>query len=300
MGRRTVPLALALALLVGCGKNVPDAAPADNPTATDAAPVPLKIREEQKGDVTEVTSVSAGVVEVTQGANRFKVPEDSVDEYTETVLEMPDGAPRPTKLTRVYKKATRFDFGAKGPKPLGHQGKTVTIERRGNAYEFTADGKALDASDAASLMQEFSNPDKSEGKVQDLLPAAPVKVGQSWTVGPEAAQRFLSGMPFGIDVTKSKLTGTLTRTYTRDGKPWGGLTFDFDLVLDPKAAAGPKGGDASGTVKIRALVDAVIDGSAPDGTMKMIVKMNATGKEGGKETKMVGDHSRTRTIKSVK
>lgn len=302
MARRMILLVAALALLAGCGKKKTDPAnPSEGSSPADAgASYTLKVREEQKGDKIEVTTTSTGTVELGGGKESLKLPEDATAEYTETVLEMPDGAPQPTKLTRAYKKATKYDLVSKGPKPLAYQGKTVSIEKKAGGYELSVDGKKLSPFDASELSQEFNRGDKKDGKVQDLLPKTAVKVGESWNVDPDAVRGLLSGLPFGIDAAKSKMTGKLVKAYTQDGKPWGSIAFDFALVIDPKPTAGPKGGSASGTIKITAALDAVIDGSAPDGTMKMTINADVTGKEPGKEMKMTADTTRTKTVKSVK
>ncbi|HEY1191003.1 MAG TPA: hypothetical protein VGE74_25445 [Gemmata sp.] len=301
MARRITPLAVALVLLVGCGKNrTGPTSSAEGASPPDpGAAFTLKIREEQQGDKLAVTTVSTGTIEGGSGKEAFKLPEDSAAEYTETVLEMPAGAAQPTKLIRAYRNATKYDLATKGPKPLAYQGKTVTIEKKGTGYTFTVDGKDLDPLSASELKQEFGPSDK-KGAVQDLLPKRAVKVGESWAVNPEAVKDLLSELPFGIDTGKSKMTGTLVRAYTQDGKPWGRIAFAFDLVIDPTPVEGSKGGTASGTVKIVAALDAVTDGSAPDGVMKMAVRVNVTSQEAGKETKITSDTVRTRTIKSVK
>lgn len=298
MFRKMIPLAVALVLVIGCkkkGETGGDGGDPGDPNATYT----LKVREEQQGDKTDVTTVTTGVTDI-GGPKPFKLQEDAQAEYTETIHEMPAGATKATKLTRVYRKATNFDLGAKGPKSLPYEGKTVTIEKKGAAYEYTADGKKLQPFEAFTLDTEFGRPDKKESKLQGLLPKSPVKVGETWNVELAAVKNLLSAMPFTFDESKSKTTGKLTRAYTQDGKPWGAITFDFDLTVDPKTVAGPKGGEANGTIKITATLDGVIDGSAPDGTMKMTVKMDLFGKEQGKDMKMTADMTRTKTVKTVK
>lgn len=298
MFRKMIPLAVAVVLVIGCkkkGETGGDGGDPGDPNATYT----LKVREEQQGDKTDVTTVTTGVTDI-GGPKPFKLQEDAQAEYTETILEMPAGATKPTKLTRVYRKATNFDLGAKGPKSLPYEGKTVTIEKKGAGYEYTADGKKLTQFEGFTLDTEFGRPDKKESKIQGLLPKSAVKVGETWTVDMATIKNLLPGMQFAFDESKSKTTGKLTRAYTQDGKPWGTIAFDFDMAVDPKGGAGPKGGEANGTVKITATLDAVIDGSAPDGTMKMTAKMDVTGTEPGKVMKASADMTRTKTVKTVK
>lgn len=109
MFRKMIPLAVAVVLVIGCkkkGETGGDGGDPGDPNATYT----LKVREEQQGDKTDVTTVTTGVTDI-GGPKPFKLQEDAQAEYTETILEMPAGATKPTKLTRVYRKATNFDLG---------------------------------------------------------------------------------------------------------------------------------------------------------------------------------------------
>ncbi len=189
---------------------------------------------------------------------------------------------------------------AKGPKALAYEGKTVTIEKKGTNYEFTAGGKKLSPFESSALNIEFGRTAKKDAKMQDLLPKSAVKVSESWTVGPTAIEGLLTGVPFGIANSKSAATGKLIRAYTQDGKQWGVIEFSFDLIVDPKSGKGTNDGELNGTIRVSGTLDAVVDGSSPDGTIKMTVRVDVTGKEPGKEARVTADATRTKTVKSVK
>src|SRR5437016_2295940 len=69
----------------------------------------IKIRDEQKGNKTEVVKTRSGTTTTTAGSKSQAQKERERYEYTETILEMPADAPRPTKVTRVYKTAQKTD-----------------------------------------------------------------------------------------------------------------------------------------------------------------------------------------------
>src|SRR5207253_621694 len=143
-------------------------------------------------------------------------------------------------------------------------------------------------------------------KMEDVAPKKPVKIGESWPLDMAALKALGGDVPFPIDEKKGKMTGKLTRAYTKDGKQWGVIALDFDLVIDSAAAAPPPGkgkaagGSTTGTLKITGTLDAVIDGSARDGTMTMNVKMDMSGKDGPNEMKLAADMVVTKTVKTVK
>ena len=307
MFRRMIPLAVAIVLVLGCGKKDGGGGGGGGPDPN--TPIPgmggaepggvymIKIRAEQAGDKTEEVEHQTGGGEVTFGGKTEKEKEEQKLEFTEHIIDMPAGATKPNKLTRAYKVAQKYDKKSGALKALAFEGKTVTIEKKGPSYEFTADGKKLTIVEASDLYQEFS---KKEGrKIDELLPKGAVKVGESWTVEPAAIKALGGDIPFPIDETKSKITGKLTRAYTKDGKQWGVLTLDCDLVLAP--GAGGKGPSMNGTIKLVATIDTVIDGSSREGTSTMNIKMDV-GAKGTKEgdVKITGDMVQTKTVKNAK
>ena len=302
MFRPMLSFAVAIVLVLGCGKKKDEGsgggdpnAPAPGVTPSDPnAAYTIKIRVEQAGDKTEIDITETGTAEITFGGKGGAEKQDRKLEYTEHIIDMPTGSTRPTKLTRTYKVAQQFDKGSGAKKAMPYEGKTITIEKRGAIYDFTVDGKKLSPIDTFELSREFTKPDNM--KTEDFLPKAAVKVGESWDAG--AALKGLSGvLPFPLDASKSKITGKLTRAYTKDGKQWGAIALDLDLTVD--SGAGPKG-SASGTIKMTLTFDVPIDGSSREGTMTRVTKMNVTGTDGGGETKIVADGVETNTVKPAK
>lgn len=272
MARRLLPLAVAIALVLGCKKKPPegggDGAPSD-PNATYT----LKIRPAAQGDKSEVSGAETTEVEITG------VPGKQTNvkkyEYTEHILEMPAGEKLPTKATRTYKLAQRTSFTSKQLEALPYQGKTVTIEKKGGQYQFSVDGKRLAGIEAVELESEFRNKDKDGGGPDQLLPKQAVKVGDSWALDAAAMKMFGGGMGNDLDPAKSKFTCKLAKMYTKDGKQWGVIEFDLDIVPNSKA-------DGTGSIKIAGKFDAVLDGSARDGTMTANLNGSFSGNQKGK------------------
>jgi hypothetical protein len=304
MIRRMIPLVVAIVLVVGCKKSGTTTAPTGEEGGGDPnATYTIKIREEQKGDKTEVSETQTGTAEINFGGKGEKEKQDKKYTYTQEILEMPAGE-KPTKLVRKYTVAQKFDKATNALKVTPLEGKTVNIEMKVNAkkekyYDFTAaDGKWLEF-EINDLRKDFSNADKKSKKgIEELLPKNPVKIGEPWNIDPAALESLGGGDSFPIDAAKSKMTGKLTKVYTKDGKQWGVIAFDLDVVLDPNAKKGK--GSASGTFKVNGTFDAVIDGSSQDGTLKLNMKMDVTGKEDDFELKMSGDVVEEKTVKSLK
>lgn len=294
MYRRLIPLAIAIVLVIGCKKKRvedPEGKLDSDPDATFT----LKIRDEQKGDKAEIIETQTGTSEINFAGKGDKEKQDKKLTYTEEIHEMTPGS-KPTKLTRTYTVAQKFDKKSGTMKSLPYEGKTIAIEKKAANYEFAVAGKKMSFLDSADLMGEFAKQDR--GSLDDLMPKKPVKVGESWTVDWSALKSIGGDMPFAIDKTKSTLTGKLTRAYTKDGKQWGVITFDMNLAIDPAAAKGK--GTATGSVKANGTFDVVIDGSSRDGTLKMNLNMNVTGKEGAMEAKIVADMVQEKTVKTLK
>lgn len=145
-------------------------------------PVTIKLKKAGPGDVVKETKSETGKTKVVisvMGMDQNK-DEDTVSKmtFTDEVIEKPAGAVKPTKLKRVYDKAELTKDGAKVE--LGLDGKTVLIEKKGDAYAFTIDGKAVDGTAADLLKKEFGA--KKTSTEDDFLPGKPVKVGDTWKV----------------------------------------------------------------------------------------------------------------------
>lgn len=293
MLRRMVPLVIAIVLVLGCKKKAEDGAGTANDGTVDSDPgasYTIKIREEQVGEKYDVTSSDTASNDITIGTNNDKSVQQSKFEYTIHILEMSAGTKLPAKMTRTYKVAQRTDPKTKQLTALPFEGKTVTIEKKGAEYQFSIDGKRMSAADALILTAEFRNPEK--GNIAALLPKQPVKVGESWAMDPQTAKTIFGGPGSNVDVAQSKFNCKLARAYTKDGKQWGAIAFDFELVIAD--AKGKTGG--SGTAKVEGTFDTVIDGSAREGTMNGTVKGTLT----GPGLKVVIDETNTKSVKPAK
>lgn len=300
MVRRLIAFAVLVLIVIGCSKKKDDPAGGGGDGGVDGDPnatYTLKIRAVQEGDKTNVIRSDSTTTETKRGAKTEQFKHEVRFEYFEHILELPAGTTLPTKLTRTYHVARRTDPKSGQLLPLSLNGKTVDIEKKGSSYQYTIDGKRVSREDALELDAEFRNADKI--RTEALLPDHPVKVGESWTVPPEILKAFGGDTSAGVDLTKSRLISRLARAYTKDGRQWGSIAFDFDLVLDPKVI-GKAGGDAVGTVKIGGTFDIVIDGSARDAVMKGTVKGDVTGKNRGGEFKTTIDGSVEKTVRTAK
>jgi hypothetical protein len=303
MFRKLVPLAVAIVLVLGCGKKKDEGSGGEGGTDGDPnATYTLKFRGEQQGDKVDVIesdsmtneNAKAGKSETRTNKKRY--------EYTEHILEMPAEADKPTKVTRTYRVAERTDFKTKEVKALPFQGKTVTIEKETkkgpNPYKYTIDGKAMDFMDSIDIDSEFRS-DKKKNELEMYLPKNPVKVGDTWAVEPEKLKMLAGGIGSAADKSKSTYTCKLTRAYTKDGKQWGIISFDFDMPVDVAVAS--KGKESgTGSIKFTGTIDGVIDGSARDVSIKATMKASfnnlTKGKEAKGSTEMIIDIS----VKTVK
>ncbi len=297
MFRKLIPLAVAVVVVIGCKKKAVETADDGKVDSDPNATYTIKIRDEQAGDKVDVVEVQTGSGERTFGGKTDQQKEDRKYEFTEHIVDHPAGSPKPTKITRAYKTAQRYDKATNGLKAAKFEGKTVLIEKKGVGYDFTVDGKRVDFLDAIDLSKEFRKTDKQN--INEVLPKSAVKVGESWPIELAALKALMGALPYPVDVSRSKLSGKLTRAYTKDGKQWGVVALEFDLVID--SAVAPVGkGVATGTMKIDGTFDAVIDGSSREGTHKLTVKLNVTGKEGPVEVKVVADMTNEKTVRPVK
>jgi hypothetical protein len=310
MSRRLVPLAVLAAAVVGCAQQAPPGGGGDvaapGPTGDPTASYTIKLREKQAGDKYEVTETRSATTTTTfelPGGKQTRV--DNAEArlvYTETVLETSAGAAQPTKLTRVYKVAEWTPPAAKGkaPAPPGKVvpasfvGKTVAIEKKGEAYTFKADGKDLPASEAKHFADEFG---AAKVRPQDLLPKAPVRLNEVWNTAPEALKAVAASLPkeSPVNADKSKMTGKLTRVYPTDGRQFGVIEVRTELAVEGKGSAGP-----TGTLTYETTYDAPIDGSSHEGTMKANMTGTLNAREKGVEIQVVLDAKQERLVKPVK
>src|SRR5207245_1917683 len=99
------------------------------------------------GDKLRVVETMKDTSTITIAGKAIPKTEQESWDYTETILDMPVGARKPTKATREYKTAKAND-AAGVLRDLSFAGKTVLIEQKGNQFTFTVDGRALPDADS--------------------------------------------------------------------------------------------------------------------------------------------------------
>src|SRR5262245_43280866 len=126
--RKLIPLLVVFLAILGCGKKADDAGGGGDP-APSGPPVTIKIRKEQQGDKVTVTESGNSTTSTNGNGPKGKIAKQEKTEgkveYTETVIEKPEGADRATKAKREYKGAEKGKNGP--PKPLSYANKTVLI-----------------------------------------------------------------------------------------------------------------------------------------------------------------------------
>jgi hypothetical protein len=248
----------------------------------DDGPVTIKVKQPGPGDrVKETKSENATQKTSFMGmAMETKVGTKFV--YTEEVVERPAGAKRATKLKRTYETAEMTKDGEKVD--LGLVGKTVLIEKKGEGYDITVDGKEVSGQAGDLLKKEFAK--EKQINDEDLLPKEPVKVGGTWKIdlGPLAKD---AADELTIDVEKSSATGKLTKVYDKGGHKFGVVEITLDLAVT-KAGSGAQALELKDGSKmhVTAVMDACIDGAKADVTGKMTMTGTLAGTVMGNDVKV--------------
>ena len=138
--------------------------------ASDADTFMLKLYDIQQGDVREITkneNIKRTIVSMANDKGGKKVEVLGLQySYKEEILEKNKKEKRAAKGRRTYSKAREIKDGKETM--LAYEGKEVLIEKKGDAYEFSVDGKALDKDDADFLDREWN---KKESGGADRGPA---------------------------------------------------------------------------------------------------------------------------------
>lgn len=269
MARKLLPLAVAIALVLGCKKKpsteVGGDAPAPGGGGDPTATYTIKIRDMQKGDKVRVVATTKQTNTISLGAKSETTTTEESYEYVQTTWEMPAGAREATRATREYKVARATDPTGK-QRDLPIAGKTVEIELKNGKYAFTVAGKALTDAEAGRLATEFRKAEKSNKSILSLfMPKGPVKLNEPWAVD-TAAVKELAGAGGAVFDASSAITGKLTKAYTKDGQQWGTVEFTMNLVV---TGLGPNKPPLSGTTTGTMVLDCPIDGSSLGGTETM-------------------------------
>lgn len=274
------------------------------PAFADDEAYEIKVKKDAKGDKGKVTKAEEGNTTATiELGGQEKVTKQKTGTkyaYTEEILERPAGAKKSTKIKRVYETAQKTKEGKK--ETLPYQGKTVVIEKKGDTYVFTVDGKKLPKDDAEDLDKEFNKKDGEELDNEDFLPKKAVKVGESWKIDvAKLAKSFGSEAPFELDADTSKASGKLLKAYKKDGKQFGVIEVKIDFTPTEFKTEGDaiplKKGSKLGLV---ITIDACIDGTVNDGDVKMDIVINIEGEIPNGTIKIVGDSKVTETAREIK
>lgn len=299
MFRKLLPLAVLVVLVLGCKKKTADTGSDGGTGGGEPAPsgtaYTIKVREPQRGDKLLVTETMKDTSTITIAGKADPKTEQESWEYTETILDMPVGAHKPTKATREYKTAKSND-GAGVMRDLSFAGKTVLLEQKGNKYSFTVNGRALPDADSRQLTREFRKVAKSnKSELQYFLPKGAVKLNEPWALDRETMAQWASEDDVTPDLDASSVTGKLTKVYSKDGKQWGTMEFSLKLVVKSLGADAPP---LSGSMTGVFVVDCPIDGSSPASreSMKMTGDLKGTIPQGPITIKGGEDHSRTVTV----
>jgi hypothetical protein len=235
-------------------------------------PVTIKLKKLGPGEKSRETKTESGTTKVTvtvMGMERGVSDEKGTGKfvYIDEVIERPAGANKPTKLKRTYETAEVTKNGQS--EDVGLAGKTVLIEKKGDKYTFSADGKDLTGKGAELLGKEFNKPDTPE---EVFLPKGPVKVGDTWKLEVAEVTKELAAEGITIDAAKSTATGKLTKLYKKDASQFGVFEVKMDLAVTKVSGGGMEIPLKAGKLNIELVFDGCLDGSQDTGNAKTIMK----------------------------
>lgn len=257
---------------VGDGSPAADTGKKDGDAADKAYTIRIKVLPEVNRSITvRTTGNGTGTTKITANGKGTEQKEENSSEYvyTETILEA--GAKAPQKFKRTYEKAVATTAGQQVAKP--YQGMTIVLTLQGNRYDARLEGGIVMplvdvVEDANGLL---------EGREETaLVPANPVKIGDSWTFEPKLFTPLLLAKA-KIDSAASKGgKAKLAKVYAKDGKEHAVIDFTVDLVLKPER---PNQATKPGTFSCKGALDAVMDGSSTErkftATGQTLLKVNA-------------------------
>jgi hypothetical protein len=266
----------------------------------DDGPVTIKVKQPGPGETIKETKTETSTQKIAatvMGMDMTKEEQETTKfVYTEEVVTRPAGAKRATKLRRTYETAERTKNGEK--EDLALAGKTVVIEKAGDGYTITVDGKEPTGQAADLLKKEFRKEKQVDD--EDLLPKQPVKVGGTWKIDLDQLAKDAEG-ELDIDVAKSTGTGKLVKVYDKGGKKFGVMEVTFDLVVNKAGGGGQEVELKAGSkMKVVAVMDACIDGSSADGTGKITTTGDLTGSVMGIDLKITLNSVKNATSEDVK
>lgn len=240
----------------------------------------LKLKHAAAGDVSKVvkdaTKSESVVVSDPTGNVLQEKKQSGRDhfEYKETTATKAGG--KPTKVTREYSVATKTVDDVE--RKLAYHGKTVTVEKKGDDSTFAVDGKAVEVGEVADIARSF-DPKKAADDEFDkvLLPAAAVAAGDTWKIDPAEFLKLLGNdeqTAKAFDVKAAKASGKLVKAYTKGGKMFGVVEYEFTLPM--KYVDGKLPCREGSVMRMTISMDACFDGSEENETSTAETTMTGT------------------------
>jgi hypothetical protein len=243
-------------------------------------------RDKKTGDTTLITKSanSTSTTVMTDEEGDVVKDEKEVMEcrsvVQETILSIQNGAKHADKVALKFEKVTGSKDG--DDVDYGLTGKTIVAERRDRAYDCRVEGGGLLSDEALVLLQaDFLkiNP----GPLQDelILPAKPVRVGESWDCNLEGIAQVIDREMQGvkIDAKKAKATGTLLKVTKVNGCLFGEfqVTMVFPLAKDGKFDDADLKFQDGSQITMNYTYAGCLDGSKTESRMTGIVEMKTKG-----------------------
>ncbi len=240
--------------------------------------VTIKFADAKAGDKSRVTEEETATTTTTfQVGGKDQKKEEKFSKtfvYVDEVVTAGAGAGKKAlKSKRTYEKAEITKDGK--AEDAGVVGKTVLIEKKGDKYEFTVDGKALTGPVARELDRVFNQPDGPGTPA--FFPETPVKPGDSWKIDPKKALAGLSNDNIQIDIDKATATGKLTKTYKKDGATFGVFEVKAELPIKGLGPKTPVTVKPASTMSMTITGDGNIDGTMTAGSQQSKMKITIEG-----------------------
>jgi hypothetical protein len=254
-----------------------------SPLHAGSEPIEIKLKKDAAGMVilVERSDSDKGEMQLTDATGKVlngqKTNTQGSVAYQATILEKPADTTQPTRTRRQYEKAQITRDGK--TEDLAYHKKTILIEKKDDKYHFQIEGgKELTGKDAEELDKEF-NRARELDMDQIMLPAKPVRVGDSWKLDlklfSEAFKR--KGYPIELDLEKSTGTGKLVKTYQRDGRLFGVMEHRLDLRIKEMRMGDMAVPLNDSKIAMTSTVDACIDGGLQTGKSKLIFELKLQG-----------------------
>lgn len=245
------------------------------PAAPEPTTYSIKLRDTQQGDVDDVTQDedSKIIISLSLGGEKEKAPVANKSRYVyqEEVLEKPKDEQHPTKVKRTYSKARLTKDGNQSTLP--YEGEEVLIEKKGDKYVFSMNGRDLEGEDAEELDNEW-NKERSDLKNEDLLPKKPVKLNETWKIDAGILIKDLEKTDqLEGDAKNSKASGKLVKVYKKGEQLFGVMEIEFVLAVKSFKSEGTDYTTKDESkITIHMEIDTAIDGTDSEATVKRTSK----------------------------